>query len=76
MERILERVCAMFPESVPGECHGSGCIRGCDAVAALNYVALTAATLAFVHTIELYQRRNDFILINSINECLQHVQRK
>lgn len=35
MERLLERICALFPEGIPGECHGFGCIRRCDAVVAL-----------------------------------------
>lgn len=35
MERLLERICALFPEGIPGERHGFGCIRRCDAVVAL-----------------------------------------
>lgn len=36
MERVLARVRAMFPQGVPGECYGFGCIRGRDAYLALK----------------------------------------
>ena len=47
MERLLERICALFPKGIPGECHGFGCIRRCDAVVALidSYIYRTHSVI-------------------------------
>lgn len=36
VERVLAGICAVFPEGVPGECYGFGCIRRRDAYLAMK----------------------------------------